>query len=108
MLNISAASAPHKNNIRAISDTISHKMIRLSSGKRINSAADDAAGLAVSSKMVAQIMQKGMAARNIADMQSAITVAMQSAKTSQDIVQRIRELTVRAASAVISQSIVDI
>jgi flagellin-like hook-associated protein FlgL len=108
MLNISAASAPHKNNIRVVSDTISHKMIRLSSGKRINSAADDAAGLAVSSKMIAQIMQKGMAARNIADMQSAITVAMQSAKTSQDIVQRIRELTVRAASAVISQSIVDI
>jgi len=108
MLNISAASAPHKNNIRVVSDTISQKMIRLSSGKRINFAADDASGLAVSSKMIAQIMQKGMAARNIADMQSAITVAMQSAKTSQDIVQRIRELTVRAASAVISQSIVDI
>jgi flagellin len=70
----------------------------LSSGLRINRAADDAAGLAVSEKMRAQIRGLSQASRNIQDGISLIQTAEGYLKESNDVLQRIRELTVQAAN----------
>lgn len=73
-------------------------MQRLSSGYRINSAADDAAGQAVSEKMKAQIKGIGQAIRNAQDGISMLQTAEGGLKQVTDMVGRIRELAVQAAS----------
>ena len=73
-------------------------MERLSSGLRINRAADDAAGLAISEKMRAQIRGLQQAARNAQDGISLIQTAEGALNESHAILQRIRELTVQAAN----------
>jgi flagellin len=71
---------------------------RLSSGMRINSAADDAAGLAISEKMRGQIRGLNMASKNAQDGSSLIQTAEGGMQQIGDMVQRIRELTVQAAN----------
>ncbi len=71
---------------------------RLSSGKKINSAADDAAGLAISTKMKAQIRGLDMAYKNSQDATSLIQTAEGSLSEINNMVQRIRELTVQAST----------
>lgn len=73
-------------------------MERLSSGLRINRAADDAAGLAISEKMRAQIRGLKQAARNAQDGISLIRTAEGALQQTHAILQRIRELTVQAAN----------
>jgi flagellin len=70
----------------------------LSSGERINRAADDPAGLAVSEKMRAQVKGLSQAARNIQDGISFVQTAEGYLKESNNILQRMRELTVQAAN----------
>jgi flagellin len=71
---------------------------RLSSGSRINSAADDAAGLAISEKMRAQIKGLDMAAKNAQDGISMIQTAEGSMQEIENMAQRMRELVVQAAN----------
>lgn len=71
---------------------------RLSSGKRINSAADDAAGLAISEKMKAQINGLSQAQRNAQDAVSLVQTAEGGLKESHSILQRLRELAVQSAN----------
>ena len=71
---------------------------RLSSGLRINSAADDAAGLAISEKMRAQIRGLDMASKNAQDGISMVQTAEGGMTEIGNMVQRIRELTVQAAN----------
>lgn len=71
---------------------------RLSSGKKINSAADDAAGLAISEKMRAQIKGLDMASKNAEDAISLIQTAEGSLSEIDSMTQRIRELAVQAAN----------
>ncbi|MDR1542100.1 MAG: flagellin [Clostridiales bacterium] len=71
---------------------------KLSSGLRINSAADDAAGLAISEKMRGQIRGLNMASKNAQDGSSLIQTAEGGMQQIGDMVQRIRELTVQAAN----------
>jgi flagellin len=71
---------------------------RLSSGFRINSAADDAAGLGISEKMRAQIRGLDMASRNAADGISLIQTAEGALSTVNDMIIRIRELVIQAAN----------
>lgn len=71
---------------------------RLSSGLRINRAADDAAGLAVSERMMAQIRGINQAVRNTQDGMSLIQTAEGSAAEIQNMLQRMRELAVQARS----------
>jgi flagellin len=73
-------------------------MAKLSSGYRINSAADDAAGLAISEKMRAQIRGLTMASKNAQDAISLIQTAEGGMQEIDNMVQRIRELTVYAAN----------
>lgn len=71
---------------------------KLSSGYRVNRAADDAAGLAVSEKMRAQIRGLNMAVRNAQDGVSMVQTAEGGAQKIQDMLQRIRELAVQAST----------
>ena len=81
-------------NERSMSST----MERLSTGLRINSAKDDAAGLAISSKMTSQINGLNQAVRNANDAISMIQVAEGAMKEVTNMFQRMRELAVQAIS----------
>ncbi len=72
---------------------------RLSSGKKINSAADDAAGLAISSKMKAQIRGLDMASKNAEDGISLVKTAEGAMEEINNMLTRMRELAVQSANA---------
>jgi flagellin len=88
------ALAAHRNLART-SDNVSKAMERLSSGLRINKAADDAAGLGISEKMRAQIRGLAQAQRNIQDGVSMVQTAEGNLDEVHSILQRIRELAVQ-------------
>jgi len=73
-------------------------MARLSSGKRINSASDDAAGVAISSRLSAEIRGTDQAIRNSMDRQALIDTAEGAHKEIENILQRMREVAVQAAN----------
>jgi len=73
-------------------------MERLSTGKRINSAADDAAGVAIASRLTAEVKGTNMAIRNAMDGQALIDTAEGAHIEITDILQRMRELAVQAAN----------
>jgi flagellin len=90
--NVDAVQA-HRH-LSATSDAISKSMERLSSGLRINKAADDAAGLGISEKMRSQIRGLAQAQRNIQDGVSMVQTAEGNLDEVHSILQRIRELAV--------------
>lgn len=73
-------------------------MERLSTGKRINTAADDAAGVAIASRLTAGIMGTNQAIRNAGDAQALIDTAEGAQAEIANILQRMRELAVQAAN----------
>jgi flagellin len=73
-------------------------MARLSSGKRINSASDDAAGVAIASRLSAEIRGTDQAIRNSLDGQALIDTAEGAHKETENILQRMREVAVQAAN----------
>ena len=73
-------------------------MARLSSGKRINSASDDAAGVAISSRLSAEIRGTDQAISNSLDGQALIDTAEGAHKEIENILQRMREISVQAAN----------
>jgi flagellin len=73
-------------------------MARLSSGKRINSASDDAAGVAISSRLSAEIRGTDQAIRNSLDGQALIDTAEGAHKEVENILQRMREVAVQSAN----------
>ena len=79
-------------------------MERLSSGLRINSAADDAAGSAIASKMEAQVRSLDVAIRNSYDAISMTQTAEGALGEMENILQRIRELGVQASNSTLSGS----
>ena len=85
-------------NLSAVQNDMSTSMQRLSSGLRINRAADDAAGLAISEKMRSQITGLKMASRNAADGQNLVQTAEGALNETTGMLQRIRELAVQASN----------
>jgi flagellin len=73
-------------------------MSRLSTGKRINSASDDAAGVAIASRLTAEIRGTDQAIRNALDGQALIDTAEGGHKEIEAILQRMREVSIQAAS----------
>lgn len=94
--NITAMNA--YRNLTTVNDKIDSSLERLSSGLRINKAADDAAGLAISEKMRAQIRGLKMATKNSSDAISLIQTAEGALNETHSILQRMRELAVQAAN----------
>ena len=82
----------------SVNKSMETSMQRLSSGKRINGAMDDAAGLQISQRMTAEIRGFDQAARNAADAQSLLATAEGAMAEQQNLLQRIREIAVQAAS----------
>jgi flagellin len=88
------AQAAHRH-LSQTSDMISKSMERLSSGLRINKAADDAAGLGISEKMRSQIRGLAQSQRNIQDGVSMVQTAEGNLDEVHSILQRVRELAVQ-------------
>jgi flagellin len=82
----------------AVNRDMETSMARLSSGKRINSASDDAAGVAISSRLSAEIRGTDQAIRNSLDGQALIDTAEGAHKEIENILQRMREITIQAAN----------
>jgi flagellin len=87
-----------QNSLAANENALSKSLERLSTGLRINSAADDAAGLAISEKMRAQTKGLDKAVSNAQDGISMIQTAEGALNETQSILQRMRELSVQAAN----------
>jgi len=102
--NITAMNTHRQYSIN--NSKISHSVAKLSSGYRINSAADDAAGLAISEKMRAQIRGLTMASKNSEDAISLVETAEGALQETHNILQRMRELAVQSGSDT-NQTVVD-
>ena len=100
--NLSALNA--QQNLQKQSSEMDEAMTRLSSGLRINSAADDAAGSAIASKMESQVRSLGVAIRNANDAISLTQTAEGALGEVENMLQRIRELAVQAGNATLSAS----
>lgn len=94
--NISAQMA--NVNLKKTDSRLSASLERLSSGYKINKAADDSAGMAISNKMKAQIRALDQASRNSEDGQSIIETAEGAMGEIENILQRIRQLSVQTAN----------
>jgi flagellin len=82
-------------NLVASSNAVSTAMQRLSSGLRINTAADDAAGYAISQGLTSQVNGFDQASRNVGDAVSMVQTAESSLNNVQSMLQRVRELAVQ-------------
>jgi flagellin len=98
--NIAAFDA--ERNLTATSDRMQKSMARLSSGYRINTAADDAAGLAISEKLRAQIGGLDQANRNVSDAVSLVQTAEGQLNEVHSMLQRVRELAVQYKNGTLS------
>jgi len=91
-----------QRNLSSTQGSMSQAMQRLSSGMRVSSARDDAAGLAIAERMTSQIRGSNVAARNCNDAISMFQTAEGAMGKLQENLQRIRELAVQAANGAIS------
>jgi len=104
VINTNIASLNAQRNLSSSGTSLSTSLQRLSSGLRINSAKDDAAGLAISERFTAQIRGMDQARRNANDGVSLSQTAEGALSKMGDILQRVRELAVQSANATNSAS----
>ena len=104
VIGTNTASLRAGNASNSANMALSSAMERLSTGKRINSAKDDAAGLAISSSMTAQIRGMNQAVRNANDGIALAQTADGALSEATNILQRMRELAVQSASGTYSTS----
>ncbi|MFS2004240.1 flagellin [Duganella sp. CT11-25] len=104
VINTNIASLNSQRNLTTSQANLSTSLQRLSSGLRINSAKDDAAGLAISERFTSQIRGNTTAARNANDGISLAQTAEGGLSTAGDLLQRIRELAVQSANGTNSDS----
>jgi flagellin len=102
VINTNVKSLIVQNAIKVNNRLMSTAMNQLSTGKRINSAKDDAAGLAVTENMTAQIRGLNMAVRNANDGISLLQTAEGAMIEQTNMLQRMRELAVQAANGTLS------
>ncbi|MEO5378479.1 MAG: flagellin FliC, partial [Magnetococcus sp. DMHC-6] len=100
--NVSSINA--QRNLLKSTNALSVTFQRLSSGLRINSAKDDAAGLSITTRMNAQIRGNNQAIRNANDAISLVQVAEGALDETTNALQRIRELSVQAANGTLTST----
>ena len=98
-INTNIISLNAQRNMSASQGALATSMQRLSSGLRVNSARDDAAGLAIAERMTSQVRGMGAAIRNANDAISLTQTAEGSLGKVGDMLQRMRELAVQAANS---------
>jgi flagellin len=99
VINTNVASLNAQRNLSSSQTSLNTSIQRLSSGLRINSAKDDAAGLAISDRMNSQIKGMTQATRNANDGVSMAQTAEGALASSGDILQRVRELAVQSSNS---------
>jgi flagellin len=104
VINTNYASVLARKNLAEVQRQMDKSVERLSSGKKINNAADDAAGSAISGRMESQIRGLNMGIRHAKDGQSLVGTAEGAMQELNKILQRMRELAVQSASGVASSS----
>ncbi|GLZ23492.1 B-type flagellin [Stutzerimonas stutzeri] len=97
-VNTNIASLNTQRNLQSSSNALQTSMQRLSTGSRINSAKDDAAGLQISNRLTSQINGLGVAVRNANDGISLAQTAEGALQQSTNILQRMRDLALQAAN----------
>ncbi len=102
IINTNTGALRAQNGSRLANQALGTAMERLSSGKRINSSKDDAAGLAIASKMTSQIRGMNQAIRNANDGISYAQTAEGALSEVTNMLQRVRELAVQSASGTYS------
>jgi flagellin len=102
IINTNTSALRAQNGSRLANQALNTAMERLSSGKRINSSKDDAAGLAIASKMTSQIRGMNQAIRNSNDGISFSQTAEGALGEVTNMLQRVRELAVQSASGTYS------
>ena len=100
IINTNVSSLNAQRNLLFSSGKLAKSFQRLSSGLRINTAGDDAAGLSISERFTSQIRGLNQSVRNSNDAISLVQVAEGALQETTNILQRIRELSVQAASDV--------
>lgn len=105
-VNTNTTSLNVQKNLNRASDALSTSMQRLSSGLKINSAKDDAAGLQISNRMSSQIRGNTQAIQNANDGISVAQTAEGALQATTDILQRMRELAVKARNGTDRKSVV--
>ncbi|ACD18220.1 flagellin [Paraburkholderia dipogonis] len=103
-INSNINSLVAQQNLNGSQSALSQAITRLSSGKRINSAADDAAGLAISTRMQTQINGLNQGVSNANDGVSMIQTASSALSSLTSSLQRIRQLAVQASTGSLSSS----
>jgi flagellin len=98
VVNTNIASLNAQRNLGMSNSQLSKSLERLSSGMRINRAADDAAGLAIATKFQGQVRGLGQAVRNVNNAVSLVQTAEAGINTLTNILQRLRELAVQSSS----------
>ena len=104
VINTNVQSLNAQRNLNTSAGSLATSLQRLSSGLRINSAKDDAAGLAISERMTSQIRGQDQARRNANDGISLAQTAEGALQSAGDVLQRIRELAVQSSNATNSAS----
>ena len=97
-VNTNIASLNTQRNLSSSSNALSTSLQRLSTGSRINSAKDDAAGLQISNRLTSQINGLGVAVRNANDGISLAQTAEGALQQSTNILQRMRDLSLQSAN----------
>ena len=98
VVNTNVASMNAQRSLMSSGRELQNAMERLSTGKKINSASDDAAGFAIAESMTAQVRGLSMAAKNANDALGLLKVVENATNDVTDMLQRIRELAVQAQS----------
>ena len=98
VVNTNIGSLNAQRSLAESSRELSTAMERLSSGKKINSAADDAAGFAIAERMTAQVRGLNMATKNANDGLAMLSTIENATNDVTDMLQRVRELAVQAAN----------
>src|SRR6266567_4339353 len=104
VINTNTAALRAQNGSRVANQALQTAMERLSTGKRINSAKDDAAGLAIASSMTSQIRGMNQAVRNANDGISLAQTADGALNEVTNMLQRVRELSIQSKSGTYSTS----
>lgn len=102
VINSNIAALNSQRQLVKSGDDMMQAMERLSSGKRINTAADDAAGLAISNRQTSAILGLNQAVRNANDGISMIQTAEGALDETTNILQRMRELSIQSANGIYS------
>src|SRR5690606_12268110 len=97
-VNTNIASLNTQRNLANSSNALQTSMQRLSTGSRINSAKDDAAGLQIANRLTSQVNGLGVAVRNANDGISLAQTAEGALQQSTNILQRMRDLTLQSAN----------